>query len=575
MVTRRFQIYLYVLYLLLAPVVLYYVYIQDNNLQQLATLDYVLFTIIMVVVSLFPIVINGTPILFAHGVSLVIFLTYGLLAEIIAMQVTVVLLMLRLRVSKSESYRLPLNLLIFLIGSLVSGLAYYSLGGTHSISQPLTFTGFFIPVVAYVVAKYVSNTTIVLITKRLLMNEKMKYFTRETLWDVVSELVVFPLGLILFILYYEVGREALIYIGGILIILSAVLQMFYKSQQVNYYLQKASEIGHQLAERLDVEKVIDLFTEKIFDMLPIEHSFIFDVDENDNLILIQYVKNGKKRDHKIDFEEIPSGEGIVYKAFQTKAVVLYDSQEHWDIVTSQYIPKTCQSVLAVPIMRHSYVAGVLVVTSRKKRAFEKYQLMIMDILSSYLAVAAENARHYEETKKRSEHCALTNLYNYYYFETVLEKQFNRLQYSKEINNLSLILLDIDHFKRVNDTYGHQSGNVVLCEIAKCLKQEIGDRGIVARYGGEEFVILLPDVDWKQCYQYAECIRLAIANTPFPLQNDLSDKTDTQSVSVTVSIGIATAPEDADDAQSLVRHADRAMYVGAKQAGRNRVAEYLK
>lgn len=214
--------------------------------------------------------------------------------------------------------------------------------------------------------------------------------------------------------------------------------------------------------------------------------------------------------------------------------------------------------------------GVLLLASKRKRAYEKSQLMIVDILCSYFAVAIDNAKHYELTKTQSERCALTKLYNYSYFEKLLTEEFDKL-FHFERKVLSLIILDIDHFKTVNDTYGHQSGNEILCELATRLNNLVGTWGTVARYGGEEFVVLLPEAHKEEAYQMAEMIRQSIANWPFILQQSLDFKQ--HQVKITASIGIATAPEDAEEPLALVRHADRALYVGAKRAGRNRVAEY--
>jgi diguanylate cyclase (GGDEF)-like protein len=205
----------------------------------------------------------------------------------------------------------------------------------------------------------------------------------------------------------------------------------------------------------------------------------------------------------------------------------------------------------------------------QKRAYERFQLMIVNILANYLAVAIENAKHYEETRNSSERCALTGLYNYRYFENRLQNEYDKK------TNLSLILLDIDHFKNVNDTYGHQAGNQILCELANRLVDAVGAQGTVARYGGEEFAVLLPTMDRFTAYHLAEAIRLAIYKSPFGIQDHLSDKKRNVNVHITASIGVASAPEDGDDPMSLIRHADRALYTGAKQKGRNKVAQYVK
>lgn len=122
---------------------------------------------------------------------------------------------------------------------------------------------------------------------------------------------------------------------------------------------------------------------------------------------------------------------------------------------------------------------------------------------------------------------------------------------------------------------HQSGNEILVQMAKRIRSLIGNRGTVARYGGEEFVILLPDTNKKSALRLAEIVRLTIANRPFSTQNFLDFDEKYESVDITVSIGVASAPNDADDALALIRHADRALYIGAKREGKNRVAEYVK
>ncbi|WP_258757349.1 GGDEF domain-containing protein [Cytobacillus firmus] len=136
--------------------------------------------------------------------------------------------------------------------------------------------------------------------------------------------------------------------------------------------------------------------------------------------------------------------------------------------------------------------------------------MIVDILCSHYAIAIENAKHYEETKAISERCALTKLFNYRYMEAKLNEEFSRLR-NGERELLSLIILDIDHFKKVNDTYGHQSGNEILCQLADRLGNLIDTAGIAARYGGEEFVVLMPDTSKEDTLAWSELIRQTIAN----------------------------------------------------------------
>lgn len=133
---------------------------------------------------------------------------------------------------------------------------------------------------------------------------------------------------------------------------------------------------------------------------------------------------------------------------------------------------------------------------------------------------------------------------------------------REGHSLGLIFTDIDHFKRVNDTWGHQAGDAALAHVGAILRQGVGVAGTVARYGGEEFVILLPKHDHSQMARLAERLRSEIAATPCHAAAD-------QPLSITASFGAALYPADADSAEHLVRAADSAMYQ-AKLRGRNRL-----
>ncbi|WP_240190027.1 sensor domain-containing diguanylate cyclase [Bacillus sp. P14.5] len=350
-----------------------------------------------------------------------------------------------------------------------------------------------------------------------------------------------------------------------------ILRLYNSSEQINQYLQKSVEIGHQLTESLQVNEVLQLFLDKILQTLPVEYAYILDV-KGDELVLLRRVENNENK--PVNLPPLKKNEGISGLVWATGKSALYHNKADWTEVAKGYMPENVESVLSVPIVRNQKVRGVLLLASSKKKAYRKYQLMIVDILCSYLGVAIANARHYQATKRNSERCALTKLYNYRYFESLLSSECSALR-DGERSSLSLIMLDIDHFKSVNDNYGHQSGNEILFELARRLETLIGDEGTVARYGGEEFIILLPDTTKEDAFLIAEIVRRTIADKPFILHSNLEAERKAIQLTVTASIGVATAPVDADDSMSLIRHADRALYTGAKQAGRNRVAEYVK
>jgi len=156
--------------------------------------------------------------------------------------------------------------------------------------------------------------------------------------------------------------------------------------------------------------------------------------------------------------------------------------------------------------------------------------------------------------------ALTGLANRRQFDMALERECDRVARSGE--PALVLLLDIDHFKRVNDTYGHMQGDVVLQKVAIHIQKELRSYDIAARYGGEEFVAVLPDTSLKEAFNVAERIRLSVKGMRFAgsLSNEF----------VTVSLGIALFPSPCfDDIDGLLRSADEALYQ-AKEQGRNRV-----
>ena len=165
--------------------------------------------------------------------------------------------------------------------------------------------------------------------------------------------------------------------------------------------------------------------------------------------------------------------------------------------------------------------------------------------------------------KMATHDGLTGLFNYRQFERMLQ-DLVAIQ-KRYIRPVSLLMIDIDYFKSVNDKYGHLVGDKVLKEVARCLQSQAREMDRVCRYGGEEFAVLLPETDSLSAACFAERLCDVVEHTVFDID-------DTVSVSVTISIGLASCPEHAETAQELISASDKALYL-AKQTGRNRVCNY--
>jgi len=397
------------------------------------------------------------------------------------------------------------------------------------------------------------------------------FFGPDTVWDYAGLIVTFPFGIMLYLLNVHVGPIAFLLLGVPFLMITFLVRMYSNSERVNEDLNQATEIGHKLADVVDSEAIIDLFLFKINKMLPVDYSYIIEIKEGNMLFMKAMEKN-------IDVEIIHSHEeiinsiaGVVYKNDKS---ILFNKQSEWRKKGSDFLPGDAESLICVPISRNQKMEGILVIASRKKHAFETYQLQIISLLCSYFAVSLDKAKYVQEAVSKSERCALTKLYNYRFLEQQLDINMNDLL-NGGLRQLSLLMMDIDHFKAINDTYGHQSGNDILYGLARLLEKECEDYGTIARYGGEEFVVILPNFSKQQSLELAEKLRAKIEATPFEIRTELEDQQQLTLVNITTSIGISTAPEDCDEAMALIRNADRALYIGAKREGRNRVAEYVK
>jgi len=571
MVSLRKKIVILVAWLLIFPTGLWFTYQMYPPVINGLQVDIIIFFMLMAFVAAIPMVINGTPIFLIQWVSWAVFLIFGLFIEIVMAQMALIVLFISVKLSKDQLFRLPLNSIMFFGVSLFSGLIYYHFGGNTGPNLITSQQSFWL-IAIYPVFYYFFNHLIIIIFNIVVYNNKKQHFGKDFVWETITTLITFPIGFVLYILYKEVGLLAILFVSIPFASLSVILNLYFTSGKINANLQKATEIGHELAERLNVDNVLDLFINRVSEMLTVDFAFILDVVNNEELQLIRRVENGVVQSNEL--WTLKKNEGISGIAWETEKSALYNTRLEWHEIAKGYMPENAESVLSIPMIRNNEVVAVLTLGSSQKRAYEKSQLMIVEILCSYVAIAVENARHYEEAKAKSEHCALTKLFNYQYFENLLSIEFIRLN-NHEITELSLIILDIDHFKSVNDTYGHQSGNEILCGLAGELTRMVAGLGTVARYGGEEFVILLPNVTKDAALKMAEEIRFSIATHSFILKQHLEKENGNIKVNITASIGVASAPQDAEDSLSLIRHADRALYVGAKRAGRNRVAEYVK
>ena len=262
-----------------------------------------------------------------------------------------------------------------------------------------------------------------------------------------------------------------------------------------------------------------------------------------------------------------------------------------NIIDNSFIRKTTQAIDTIIIIGLIFIITIIVFLSSSAilailsttlvatayymasyYVMKFYNLWIPEILPlfsilitfaiSYLAKYLLKSRDFEYQYKLATTDGLTELYNHRYFQDTLRKQ---IETSKRYNQpFSLIIIDIDYFKKFNDTYGHQAGDAVLKGVAHILKRNTRATDFVCRYGGEEMSIILPYTDQKEAQTNAERICNAVANHIFKLPNNID-------CNVTISLGVATYPEDGETPQTIIEKADKALY-WAKEHGRNQVGK---
>lgn len=223
-----------------------------------------------------------------------------------------------------------------------------------------------------------------------------------------------------------------------------------------------------------------------------------------------------------------------------------------------------ETLLAFPLLlKNNVIGGLFVANKQGGKVFTHEDEDLLLMLGLQAATAVENARLYTKTVEMATTDALTGIANRLIFMEQLDKEVARSNRYQSL--FSLLMIDIDNFKRINDTYGHPAGDAVLQSLARILKGQVRTVDLVARYGGEEFVIILLETDDKSASLVAEHIRKAVAHTPFILPEG-------NEVGLTVSIGVVFFPEDAKTKDDLLKKTDQALYY-AKEHGRNIIYNY--
>ena len=318
------------------------------------------------------------------------------------------------------------------------------------------------------------------------------------------------------------------------------------------------DLSRLMESASDMEQVYKAIVAQVAKFAPRENIGLFLLDKPSRSLELRAAKG--RAVNLLDHFAFEKGKGVSgWVASRGKPIVIGDLDKAPNVLNAASLPSRVRSFAALPLRVHNSVIGVLHISDSEPNAFSPDDIRLLSLIAGQAAVTMDRtmAHHNLETLAITD--GLTRTYNHRYFQMRLEDELRRCK--RYHLPLSLLIIDADHFKAINDEHGHASGDAVLRELGTLLRNSMRDTEIVARLGGEEFGVLLPQTDDFQAQIAAERLRAAVEAHDFRA-------VDGEQIRVTVSIGAAGFPPHATRAD-LMEQADRALYA-AKRAGRNRV-----
>ena len=323
------------------------------------------------------------------------------------------------------------------------------------------------------------------------------------------------------------------------------------------------EIGKALFSTLDLQKILQTVMEKISDLLQPDTWSLLMVDEKTQELYFEIaIGHGAERLKDV---RLKLGEGIAgYVAEHGEPVLVEDvrSDNRFRIRIDEFTHPHTRSVLCVPIKGREQVLGVIELANcLGKKGFPQERIPTLTSLADYAAIALENARYVQRMHELTIMDDCTALFNARHLNFVLDAEIYRsARYGYEF---SLIFFDLDHFKQVNDVYGHLVGSKLLWRIGDLLKSNLRLIDYAFRYGGDEFVVILPQTPKENALTVVRRLKDLLTSKVF-------FRAENMNIKVTASFGIATFPADGCTHREILRMADEAMYL-VKKTTRDNIA----
>lgn len=317
---------------------------------------------------------------------------------------------------------------------------------------------------------------------------------------------------------------------------------------------------------LAVDDLFHIILDRSTECVEAEHASLLLLDAESNELVIKAIKGLNPK--IVEAVRIRPGEGISGMVFaEGQPLLVTDLETDVRVLRDKRPRYRTRSFVSLPLQSHDQTIGVLNVADKVSGdAFTTDDLDLLTSIATYTTVAIQRSEYHrksEELKRISITDSLTGLLNRRYFQERLAEEIERFKRHKL--PFSLIIIDIDDFKRLNDTYGHLVGDEALVATARAIRKSIRAIDVAARYGGEEFTVILPQTPKR--HAKTQALRIGHA-----VEQNLIHSMDGDILHLTVSLGVASFPDDADQLEDLLRRADQALFE-AKRRGKNQVVVF--
>ncbi len=329
-------------------------------------------------------------------------------------------------------------------------------------------------------------------------------------------------------------------------------RLYSQEQRKAAQLEAINLIARQTTAVLEINELLRKVCAFLLQAFPVDHVAVLLLEE-ENLVFRAH--RGRLTPTFSEGTSLLEADGLCRQALRTSKPVLAN-----DVAAVKgYIQGFAEtrSELCIPLLSFGQVVGVLCLESANQNAFDQADIPALESVADICANAIQNAHYFERVRHMAYVDGLTGVFNRRYFEIRVQEEIERAK--RYEGAVSLIMIDIDHFKRLNDEFGHLMGDDVLRQISTIFQQNLRKVDVACRYGGEEFAIIVPETTGEDAYYVAEKLRKVVQGTAFPgLPRP-----------VLISAGVASYPANGSNRDELVKAADEALY-GAKQSGRNTV-----